>query len=73
MVTEYGGEFEVCGHTVFSTERPHVMHAQAKGKVTPDTPVRYVFLGSIGLSLSQRIFFFLFIYYSHRYSFIMIN
>jgi hypothetical protein len=72
MVTEYGGEFEVCGHTVFSTERPHVMHAQAKGKVTPDTPVRYVFLGfDRALTLSEDLL--LFIYYSHRYSFIMIN
>jgi len=41
MVTEYGAEYEVCGHTVFTTERPHIMHAQAKGKITSDTPVRY--------------------------------
>ena len=41
MGTEYGNEHEVCGHTVFSLERPHVMYAQAKGKIPSETAVRY--------------------------------
>jgi hypothetical protein len=41
MGTEYGQEFEVCGNTVFSCERPHIMYAQAKGVITSETAVRY--------------------------------
>ena len=37
---DFGAEFEVCGQTLLTTDKIHVLHAEAKGSITGDIPLR---------------------------------